>query len=120
MLCTVFIENFDPLFKVLHVPTLKKSVVEASSDIENISEDRNMEALLFAMYFAAVATLKPEKCTEFFQEDKERLLTKYRHGAELAFANADLFTSSDMVLLQALVIFLVSPVKFSMRTLLHD
>lgn len=120
MLCTFFIENFDPLFKVLHIPTLKKSVIEASSDIENISGDRNMEALLFAMYCAGVTTLTPEKCTEFLQEDKETLLTRYRHGAEQAFANADLFTSSDMVLLQALVIFLVSPVKFSMRTLLHD
>ncbi|MCJ1268877.1 hypothetical protein MMC22_008765 [Lobaria immixta] len=108
MLCTFFIENFDPLFKVLHIPTLKKSVVEASSDIENISGDRNMEALLFAMYCAGVTTLTPEKCTEFLQEDKETLLTRYRHGAELAFANADLFTSSDMVLLQALVIFLIA------------
>lgn len=109
MLCTFFIENFDPVFKVLHLPTLKKSVIEASSDIDNISGDTSMEALLFAMYTAAVTTLRPEKCLEIFQEEKESLLTKYRHGAELAFANADLFTSADMVLLQALVIFLVSP-----------
>lgn len=111
MFCTFFIDNFDPVFKVLHVPTLKKSVIEASSDIDKISEDKSMEALLFAMYCAAVTTLTPEKCLEFFQEEKENLLTKYRRGAEIAFANADLFTSADMVLLQALVIFLVSPWK---------
>lgn len=70
-----------------------------------------MEALLFAMYCAAVTTLAPENCLEIFQEEKDSLLTKYRHGAEMAFANADLFTSADMMLLQALVIFLVSPWK---------
>ena len=111
MLCTFFIDNVDPMFKVLHIPTLKKSVLEASSDIDNISGDRSMEALLFAIYCAAVTSLPREKCLEFFQEEKESLLKKYRHGAEIAFANADLFTKPNMVLLQALVIFLVSPGK---------
>lgn len=111
MLCTFFIDNFDPVFKVLHIPTLRKSVLEASSNIDDISGDRSMEAFLFAMYCAAVTTLAPEDCLETFQEEKESLLAKYRHGAEMAFANADLFTSANMVLLQALVIFLVSPWK---------
>ncbi|MCJ1469504.1 hypothetical protein MMC07_008137 [Pseudocyphellaria aurata] len=108
MLCTFFVDNFDPMFKVLHVPTLRRSVVDASSNLDEISGDRSLEALLFAMYCAAVTTITPEKCLQIFQEEKESLLARYRHGAEMAFANADLFTSADMVLLQALVIFLIS------------
>lgn len=111
MLCTYYIENFDPMFKVLHLPTLRKSVLEASADIDNIAGDRSLETLMFAMYCAAVTTLTPEKCLEVFHEEKESLLMKYRHGAEIAFSNADLFTSADLVMLQALVIFLVSSWK---------
>ncbi len=108
MLCTLYVENFDPVFKVLHMPTLQKYVIEASSDIDNIPGGKSMEALLFAMYYAGVTTISPEKCLNYFQEDKESLRNRYRYDLEMAFANVDLFTGADMVTLQALVIFLVS------------
>lgn len=108
MFFTLYVANCDPVFKVLHIPTLRNSVREASSDIDKISEDKSMEALLFTLYFAAVTTLTPRKCFDLFQEEKEVLLDRYRNAAEVAFANANLFTNADMTTLQALVIFLVS------------
>lgn len=108
MMCTVYIDNFDPIFKILHVPTLKKSILEVSSDISIISKNPSMEAFLFAMYYAAVTTLAPESCTAYFHEEKDCLLDRYRCAAEIALANAELLINGNMVTLQALVVLLVS------------
>lgn len=107
MLLSLYVENFDPVFKVLHMPTLKQDIKDASADIENIAGGKNFEALMFALYYAGATALPPEKCLYLFQEEKESMLNRYRYGVEIAFSNADLFTSADMVTLQALVIFLV-------------
>lgn len=66
-----------------------------------------MQALMFAMYFAAVTSVAPEECMAQFGEPKQQLLTKYRYGTEQALVQAQLLTSSEMVTLQALVIYLV-------------
>lgn len=108
MLCTFFVDNVDPIFKVMHVPTLKRSVLDASNSLDNIIGGRSMEALLFAMYYAAITSLSLEDCKKYFQEDRCTLLDRYRSGTEVALANADILTSPDMTALQALVIFLVS------------
>lgn len=108
MLCTFFVDNVDPIFKVMHVPTLKRSILDASSSLDNIIGGKSMEALLFAMYYAAVTSLTSEDCTKYFQEDRCTLLDRYRFATEVALANADILTSADMTTLQALVIFLVS------------
>lgn len=107
MLLSLYVENFDPVFKVLHMPTLKQAIIDASADIENIAGGKSFEALMFALYYAGATTLSPEKSLYLFQEEKEIMLNRYRNGVEIAFSNADLFTSADMVTLQALVIFLV-------------
>lgn len=90
------------------MPTLKQAIKDASADTENITGGKSFEALMFALYYAGATTLAPEKCLCLFQEEKEIVLNRYRYGVEMAFSNADLFTSADMVTLQALVIFLVS------------
>lgn len=108
MLLSLYVENFDPVFKVLHMPTLKQAITDASADIDNVAGGKSFEALMFALYYAGVTAVPAEKCLYLFQEDKEIMLNRYRYGVEIAFSNADLFTSADMVTLQALVIFLVS------------
>ena len=108
MLCTLYVDNCDPVFKVLHIPTLKKAILRVSSDMDRLSGEKSMEALLFTMYLAAVTSLTPKKCLDLFQEERHCLLDRYRHAAEIAFANAKLFTDADMTTLQALAIFLVS------------
>lgn len=66
-----------------------------------------MQALMFAIYFAAVTSLTPEECIVQFGEHKQELLARYRYGTEQALVQAQLLNSSEMVTLQALVIYLV-------------
>lgn len=82
---------------------------DASTQIDQIHNNKSKEALLFAMYYAAVSAMTPAQCRSHLQEDKEMLLDRYRTATEIALANANILLSSDLITLQALVIFLVSP-----------
>lgn len=95
------------MFKVLHAPTLRKYVDDASTHLDNTRKDKSREALLFAMYYAAVTAMTPAQCMNHLQEDKEVLLERYRTATETALANANIMLSADLISLQALVIFLV-------------
>ena len=106
------------MVKVLHIPTLSRYVEEASAQIDDIHNNRSTEALLFAMYYAAVTTMTPGDCLNYFQENRGVLLDRYRSATEYAFANANILVSSDLVTLQALVIFLVSPTEHRTASLL--
>lgn len=66
-----------------------------------------MQALMFAMYFAAITSLTAEECMVIFREQKQQLLARYRFGTEQALVQADILNSMEMVTLQALVIYLV-------------
>ena len=44
----VFLDNINPLTKLIHAPTTQQRLLEASANLENIS--REWEALLFAIY----------------------------------------------------------------------
>jgi hypothetical protein len=51
----VFIERVDPLIKILHVPTVAKLFAEGKFNLGVLS--RSTEALMFAVYFAAIMSL---------------------------------------------------------------
>ena len=75
---------------------------------EHIPNGTYVEALLFAIYYAAITTLSPEEVVNCFQDTKENLLNKFRAGTERALVNANFLVECDVGMLQALVIFLVS------------
>lgn len=74
-----------------------------------------MQALMFAIYFAAITSLTPDECMIQFGEQKDDLLKRYRFGTEQALAHAELLNSMEMVTLQALVIYLVRALCLSYR-----
>jgi hypothetical protein len=67
-----------------------------------------LEALKFAIYYAAATTLNAEQCIKQLGEEKSTLLIRYRSSIELALARADFVNTLELSTLQALVIFLVS------------
>ncbi len=108
LLGTFYSQNCDPMFKVLHIPSLEKLILNASSNIHEIPYGNYVEAMLFAVYYCALTSLTQEECLQHFHEAREHLLARYRTGTETALANADLLNTTELGTLQALVIFLVS------------
>lgn len=107
-LCSIFLANVDPVFKVLHGPSLKKYLDGQVKDLDCSPGPRGLEALKFAIYYAATTSLSAEQCRKQIGEEKSVLLTRFRSSIELALARADFVNTVELSTLQALVIFLVS------------
>ncbi|KAM0720277.1 hypothetical protein Q7P37_004413 [Cladosporium fusiforme] len=100
-----FKENVDPLVKVLHIPTFERTIQEAASNLANLP--RGLEALLFSIYYGAVTSLSSEDCLAKFGETKPVLLARYRFAIEQALARANYLITEEIIVLQALVLFLM-------------
>ena len=100
-----FIDNVHPLTKLLHAPTMQKEILEAISNPSNIS--RSMEALMFAIYLAAVISLDDEECKSKMGGPRSTLVAKYAGLAQQALVRASFLKTFDMVVLQAFTLFLV-------------
>ncbi|KAF5003140.1 hypothetical protein FDECE_10285 [Fusarium decemcellulare] len=99
-----YVENVDPFIKVLHVPTVEKVVRELRGNFSTYGP--NMEALLFAVSLAAITSMDEEAVMFNFNAPKPQLLQRYQFGTEQALARADFLVTKDIVVLQALVIYI--------------
>ncbi|CAG8898804.1 unnamed protein product [Penicillium egyptiacum] len=106
-----FLENVNPLTKIIHAPTVQQQILDAMSDLLKVSRD--VEALMFAIYCIALVSLQAEDVEKSFGESKKALLSKYRRGAQLAFKNASLLRTSSSVVLQAFMLYLLCMRSFS-------
>ncbi|KAJ8122273.1 hypothetical protein O1611_g9882 [Lasiodiplodia mahajangana] len=101
----VYMENVDPIVKLLHVPATTKIVKELRGDMSTISP--GVEALMFSIYFAAITSMEPEEVMTNFGAEKQQLIARYRFATEQALAKANCVTTSELVVLQAFVLFLI-------------
>lgn len=101
---STYVENVDPLTKIFHVPTMSAAIKEATKCWDSLST--SMEAALFSIYYSVISTMSQSEVEANFDSDKTTLLSRYRFGVEQALARADLFTTTDIVTIQAYVLFL--------------
>ncbi|KAI1765639.1 fungal-specific transcription factor domain-containing protein [Hypoxylon sp. FL1150] len=101
----VYQENVDPLVKILHVPSMNKTIRELRSNMNEISP--GLEALMFAIYYSSITSMEEEEVKVNFGADKGHLINKYRFATEQALAKANFLVTSEVVVLQAFVLFLV-------------
>lgn len=102
----VFVENVDPVTKIVHVPTLRPAIQKAASNIATIP--RGFGALMFAIYGAAVMSLKDGDCKQILGEPRKTLLSRYISATEAALSRAKFMGTISLVVLQALVLHLLS------------
>jgi hypothetical protein len=102
----IFVSNVDPLTKVVHVPSLRPVVEKAAKNLEDIP--RPLEALMFAIYGSAVMSLSEAECGQRFGESRDHLLSRYISGTEATLSRARVMETSNLVVLQALLIHLIT------------
>ncbi|KAJ9651529.1 hypothetical protein H2198_009197 [Neophaeococcomyces mojaviensis] len=102
----IFLDNVNPLSKIIHVPTLQPAILESTSHLECLP--RPFEALLFAIYSTAVLSLQDSECEDMLGESRAVLLSRYRNGTKRALARAKFLGTSDLMVLQALVLHLLA------------
>jgi hypothetical protein len=106
MLWKTHIENVEPICKVLHIPSTFKMVEIASQQPEMVSKAD--ECLLFAIYHFAVFSMTENECAKDFGDSRATLVQRYHFASRQALVNASFLKTTDIVILQALVLFLLS------------
>jgi hypothetical protein len=101
-----FLNNVDPLVKIIHVPTVQRQLLQSSVDLQNVS--KAFEALMFSIYASTVTSLNNEECLELTGVPKSQLLERYHKITQQALARAGLLGTLDVVVVQAAVLFLNS------------
>lgn len=105
-LWNIFTDNVDPLTKIIHVPTMRPAMEKVASGAESIP--RSLEALMFAIYSAAVMSLDDVECRRRFGISHRPLLSHYIAATQTTLARARFMGTTSLVVLQALVIHLLS------------
>jgi hypothetical protein len=102
----IYISNVNPLLKISHAPTLQALIINASANTAKIAKP--LEALMFSIYLIAVNSMPEAEVHSTFGEDKNVLLSKYHGATQQALINAGFMRSTELVVLQAYLLYLVS------------
>ncbi|KAL4999811.1 hypothetical protein BDV10DRAFT_183959 [Aspergillus recurvatus] len=101
-----YLEIVDPVVKIFHTPTVQRLVMQAIQGRNKL--DLALECLLFAVYYATVAAMTPLACESELQEDRLSSLRRYRTAIENMLSRLNLLNATDMAVLQAFTIYLIT------------
>lgn len=106
-LCDIYLNQVDRIIKVLHRPSLKRHLLEGIPypAVKGSREAEN--ALDSAVFYAAVASMTDRQCYNLFQCSRNEVLPEYQSACEMALERADLMRTTDVMVLQAFVLYLV-------------
>ena len=100
-----FVNNVDPIVKILHIPTTQATVFAAINNPTNI--DKDLEALLFSIYFAAITSLPADTVAHLLNQPKNDALRNFKCRIEQCLAGANILDTPSIRSLQAMAIYLV-------------
>lgn len=111
VLFRVYFNNVDPVCKILHRPTVDTYFSNVAALFEPSTRRfkfRSLEAVTFAVYFAAMNSMSVKECLTYLGEDKEELSARYKRSTESLLEQADFMNAMEITTLQALTIYIVS------------
>ena len=105
-LCDIYFTNVDPLFKVLHAPSVRGYIEDQAPYLDHLEGDRGVAALKFVVFYAALSTCTETQCIQLCGQTKYQVVAQYKRMAEGALGQADYLISNDLTTLQSLIIYL--------------
>lgn len=100
-----FVENVNPVAKIIHVPTVQRELLEASVNLQEVAKP--FEALMFAIYASAITSLSNEECEKLTNISRQQLRKRYHIVAQQALTRAGVFGTLEIVVLQVALLLLV-------------
>jgi hypothetical protein len=94
---------------------LQQQILEATSNLSTASPALN--ALLMTIYASAVLSMSEDACMGIMNEQKSKLIARYIAGAQYALREVGFLESTNFVVLQAFVLYLVSDQGFGLSFL---
>ncbi len=102
----MFLQNINPLTKLIHAPSMQADMIGAVKEPNSASTPK--KALIFAIYAAAVMSMRDEDCISEFGEPRKALWEKYISATQGLLVAANFMKSRSLILLQAFTIYIVS------------
>jgi len=102
----IYIDRVDPLVKILHLPTFWPMVVNSLQNPQEIP--KSLEALIFAFYYTTTSAFSDDECQTIMGERQTTISTRYKYAARQALINAEFLGTTNLMTLQAFVMFFVS------------
>jgi hypothetical protein len=105
ILWQVFLDRVNPLTKVIHTPSVQPYITEGESSIEAVP--LNYQALRFVIFTLASMSMSESESQQRLGCSRQDAISDYTQGAEIALRKLNVMKNFDMVVLQALVLYLV-------------
>ena len=106
-LCEVFFQNIDPLFKILHRPSVQGFIQDQKQYLDYEPHHQAPATLAGAIYLTAACGIPESQCRLLLGTDKRTSVLHLKDQVETDLTKAKLFISEDITVLQAYVLFLV-------------
>ncbi|KAK0854873.1 hypothetical protein LTS02_011320 [Friedmanniomyces endolithicus] len=100
-----YLTNVDPIWKIVHAPTLQQTVL---GQIGKPDIPSSMQALTSAILFVSAVSLQDDECEALLQTSRADLINGYRQATKDTLSAAAFVTTTDLAVLQAFVIYLVA------------
>ncbi|CAI7565430.1 unnamed protein product [Penicillium pancosmium] len=107
-LCAIYLHNVDPLFKILHRPSIQKFLCDGERYLNYEPGHHTPATLASAIFYSTACSLSNSQCVSLFREDKRVIVALLRKETESALFKADCTASNDLTILQAYVLSLLA------------
>lgn len=106
-LCHVFLTQVDPVFKILHQPSLRALLIEGKPYLHYGDHHPAPEALRCAVYYIAACSITEDQWPPAIGASRASVIARYQRETEAALVRAEFVTSDDLTVLQAFVLSLI-------------
>lgn len=101
----VFLDRVNPLTKVIHTPSVQPYITQEGFSIEAVP--LNYQALRFVIFTLAAMSMSDSESQQRLGCSRQDAISNYTQGAEITLRKLNVMKNFDMVVLQALVLYLV-------------
>ncbi|EME83099.1 uncharacterized protein MYCFIDRAFT_80656 [Pseudocercospora fijiensis CIRAD86] len=107
-LLNAYLNYVDPIYKLLHVPTLKAFVADGQPYMSRPADAPCNKALKAAIWFAAANAYTEEECESKFGKSKDLVVLQYRRMVGIALYQADPLNTTEVATIQACALYIAS------------
>lgn len=101
----LYLKNVHPLVMIFFDWEVEVIIHKASQDPTKLTQGE--QALVFAVYFIAILSLSEEECIDLLNDKRSQLLDKFQSAVERSLLIAEFLVTSDRLVLQAFLLYLV-------------
>lgn len=95
-LCNIYLTVVDSVVKTSHEPSIRKLLQHDQPYLDYPRGHPAVEALTFAVYYAAICTQTEESSKQRFGQSREVIRARYKLATEVCLARVEFMNTTDI------------------------